>query len=149
MSYCFLDLYEDNSFIMTQKTLAFAGISLQFGPAIISLASLEPRGYYLEVRGANLRNTGKLERSFPVMLTQGQDRYRVGRIPARKVTKCVNLVDYLYSKKPLNSEAHVSIEPLQALKRKYPYCKKPVEYIGNNTIREYVKNQLKNGYINA
>lgn len=148
--------YDDNSFVMTQTKIGYSNPTLKFGPLSTSLNELMKSGFFLSIDSFSHR------RRHALTLTNDKERYKVGSLFTQDLKKYEDLSGFVRQnirpdyqnrsftpKKVLRGNTLLNkvnvqqADPLDELKLKYPVTRKPVEFIGNQTIEEYVKTQLK------
>ena len=147
--------WDDGSFIMRQLNRGVIDKTLRFGPLTAKLSELQSKGFFLTIESFNyrkkhsliLRNIDNRRESYKVAtifngdLNKHQDLSAFIRdgaepdyhqyVPLRPVVKVVE------------KEVMVKTDPFEELLMRYPLERKPVEFIGNLTLNEYVKQQLK------
>lgn len=151
--------WDDGSFIMRQLNPGVIDRTLRFGPLTSKLSELQKRGFFLTIESFNyrkkhsliLRNKTNHRESYKVATIANDDLgkhsdltmfIRDGSepdyhqyVPLRPVVKVVE--------KEVIKEVMVKTDPFEELLMRYPLERKPVEFIGNLTLNEYVKQQLK------
>lgn len=151
--------WDDGSFIMRQLNPGVLDKTLKFGPLTAKLSELQARGFFLTIESFNyrkkhsliLRNKTNHRESYKVAtitnsdLSTQEDLAMFIRdvaepdyhqyVPLRPVVKVVE--------KEVIKEVMVKTDPFEELLMRYPLERKPVEFIGNLTLNEYVKQQLK------
>lgn len=151
--------WDDGSFIMRQVTPGVLDKTLKFGPLTAKLSELRARGFFLTIESFNyrkkhsliLQNIDNHRESYKVAtifnddLNKHQDLSAFIRdqsepdyhqyVPLKPVVKIVE--------KEVIKEVMVKTDPFEELLMRYPLERKPVEFIGNLTLNEYVKQQLK------
>lgn len=143
--------YEDGSFTITQNMMGPIDKSIRFGPLTTKLSHLFALGFRLEING------WKNSRNQKLRLIRGREQYKLAKIP----THCLNqyqdltmwvkdgnkphIEPYTVEHKPkeIIKEVRVETDPFEELMLRYPVRRKTVEFVGNQTLEEYVKNQLR------
>ena len=143
--------YDDGSFIITQNTVGPFDKVIRFGPLKTNLSELFKMGFILEIQGWKNSMNQKLR------LVRGKEKYKLRRIRTSDIGAHDNLVQwvrdatephyepYTTERKPkeIIKEVRVQTDPFEELMLRYPVNKKPIEFIGNQTLNEYVKQQLR------
>lgn len=139
---------EDGSFSISQYTCEFNGDTLlNFGPISATLETLLWKGYYLSIDGFRYNRKVKLK----LVHDRLKENYAIYSAPLEIFLKETDLSvfirqtkNYLLRKSELKETKKivVSENPFDQLKKKYPF-KKPEIKIGNQTVDEYVRQQLK------
>jgi len=151
--------WDDGSFIMRQLNPGIIDRTLRFGPLTSKLSELQGRGFFLTIESFNyrkkhsliLRNKTNHRESYKVATIANDDLGKHSDltmfirdvaepdyhqyVPLRPVVKVVE--------KEVIKEVMVKTDPFEELLMRYPLERKPVEFIGNLTLNEYVKQQLK------
>ena len=151
--------WDDGSFIMRQLERGVIDKTLRFGPLTAKLSELQSKGFFLTIESFNyrkkhsliLRNIDNRRESYKLATITNSDlgtqedltmfirddakpdyhQY----VPLKPIVKIV--------KKEVIKEVMVKTDPFEELLMRYPLERKPVEFIGNLTLNEYVKQQLK------
>jgi len=151
--------WDDGSFIMRQFDPGVVDKTLRFGPLTSKLSELQRKGFFLAIESFNyrkkhsliLRNKFVSRESYKVatianadlgkhqdltmFIRDGSEPDYHAYVPVRPVVKIVE--------KEVIKEVMVKTDPFEELLMRYPLERKPVEFIGNLTLNEYVKQQLK------
>lgn len=151
--------WDDGSFIINQYNHGTIDKTLRFGPLTAKLSELLARGFYLTIesfayrRKHNLilRNINDRRESYKVAVIANEDLYRHKDLtmfirdqsepdyhPPGPPKPLVKIVE-----KEVIKEVMIEVDPFDKLLMRYPLKRKPVEFIGNLTLDEYVKQQLK------
>lgn len=150
--------YDDGSFIVRQLNAGILDKTLRFGPLTTSLNQLYAMGFTLIIESFTHRKKHSL------VLRRREEEYKLATIYSRDLNKYDDLTlhvkdqsnpDYKSSLARANKqepriiiqevikEIKVETDPFDELMLMYPVTRKPVEFIGNQTIKEYVQQQLK------
>jgi hypothetical protein len=151
--------WDDGSFVMHQLDPGVIDRTLRFGPLTSKLSELQRKGFFLTIESFNyrkkhsliLRNKFVSRESYKVatianadlgkyqdltmFIRDGSEPDYHSYVPVRPVVKIVE--------KEVIKEVMVKTDPFEELLMRYPLERKPVEFIGNLTLNEYVKQQLK------
>ena len=155
--------WDDGSFIVRQLKQATPDKTLRFGPLTVKMSEMYDRGYVLLVESFKhrkkhsliLRNSKNHRESYKVatILASELCEYidlaafvRDGAEPDYQVTmanlktpkEIVKIVE-----KEIIKEVMIKPDPFDELLLRYPLERKPVEFVGNLTLNEYVKQQMK------
>jgi hypothetical protein len=143
--------YDDGSFIITQDVMGVFDRVICFGPLKTNLSDLmNNMGFSLRIEGFKYRANQTL------YLARGHERYKLTKIRTIDLTKYTDLVQYVKNATEPHYEPYISAQkqkeikevldqkdPFEELMSKYPKKRNPVEFIGNQTLSEYVKQQLR------
>lgn len=131
--------WDDGSFTVTQHTPGSFDKILSFGPLSTTLNQLFKQGFFLFIDG------WRKHRNQNLYITKEAERYKVARISTADLDRYADLTHWI---KP-NMRPHVELsiaaipDPFETLMAKYPKRIKPVEFVGNQTLKQYVSQQLK------
>jgi hypothetical protein len=143
--------YDDGSFIIRQNTIGPFDRVIRFGPLKTNLSDLFKKGFKLEIQGWKSTMNQKL------CLVRGREKYKLRKIRTSDIGRYDNLVQWVkdvmephyepytveHKPKEIIKEVLVQTDPFEELMLRYPVKRKPVEFIGNQTLKEYVKQQLR------
>lgn len=143
--------YDDGSFIITQNIVGPIDKSVRFGPLTTKLSHLFALGFRLEIDGWKNRRNQKLR------LVRGDEQYKLAKIPTWRVSEHQDLTmwvrdgsaphfePYTVDPKPkeIIKEVRIETDPFEELMLRYPVRRKTVEFVGNQTLEQYVKQQLR------
>lgn len=141
--------YDDGSFIITQNIKGPVDKTINFGPLATKLSNLFALGFSLEISGWKSNNNQKLK------LVRGKEQYKLAMIPTRRLREHQDLTiwvkdgksphfePYTIEPKEIINEIRIDTDPFEQLMIRYPIKRKPIEFIGNQTIEQYVKQQLR------
>jgi hypothetical protein len=143
--------YNDGSFIIRQNTVGPFDRVVRFGPLKTNLSDLFKIGFTLEIEGWKNSMNQKLH------LVRDKEKYKLAKLKTSDIGRYDNLVQwvkdatephyepYTVKRKPkeIIKEVRVQTDPFEELILRYPVKRKPVEFIGNQTLNEYVKQQLR------
>lgn len=137
--------YDDGSFNISQYTIGPIDKSIKFGPLSTKLSMLFAQGFRLEIEGWKTNLKQKLR------LVRGAEQYKLVKIPTYRLEEYQDLSRWVKDGSTPHfepytierKESRAIIDPFEELMRKYPVTKNTVEFIGNQTLREYVKQQLR------
>jgi hypothetical protein len=155
--------WDDGSFIVHQLDRGVLDRTLKFGPLSAKLSELYAKGFILTIESFThrrkhsliLRNSNNYREYYKVATVTNDDLSKVddltrfirdGSKPDYHVTQAniakpqeiIKIVE-----KEVIKEVMIESDPLDQLLMRYPLKRKPVEFIGNLTLDEYVKQQLK------
>lgn len=156
--------WDDGSFIVNQFKRGALDKTLKFGPLSAKLSELYSKGFFLTVESfihrrkhsLVLRNSKNHRESYKVATVTNDDLGRLGdltrfikdqvkpdyhSVSASMAAKATEIIRFI--EKEVIKEVIVQTDPLDELLKRYPLERKPVEFIGNLTLNEYVKQQLK------
>lgn len=147
---------DDRSFSMEQYAHIKNDKELFFGPLKTTINQLIDMGFHLEISGF------KYQRHFKLVLRRDREQYSILKLNADQLhahgdlgwhIKKDNLKLHFFCPKHemlkpvvkyIEKIKEVEVgDPLEQLRVKYPKRHKKVEFIGNQTLSEYVKTQLK------
>jgi|688.fasta_scaffold345461_2 hypothetical protein len=146
--------YDDGSFAIDQLNFGLTDRILKFGPLCTKLSYLYTIGFFLSINSCIrnrkhkliLRNKHKTE-SYKVANVTNEDLRKTVDLAAliREQLKVnsVMAAEIVEAEKEIIKEVVINNDPFDELLKKYPLGRKPVEFIGNLTLNEYVKQQLK------
>ena len=138
---------EDGSFCIIQRESPIHGdLKLNFGPLDTTLDKLMWDGYFLSIEGFKHQRKVKLK----LINDKKRDGYVLYNAPLFEFFKHTDLGLFVNETKnyllrrllPEDAKRKYVESPLDSLMRQYP-VKKPEMMIGNMTLDEYVKQQLK------
>jgi hypothetical protein len=144
--------YDDGSFVIEQYETGPIDKVIRFGPLQSKLSDLFKKGFILVIEGWKYHKNQKLR------LVRGEEQYTLAKIRTDDLGRCVNLTNWVKNdtmphfepytverpqSKTIIKEVRIETDPFEQLLLKYPVTRKPVEFIGNQTINEYVKQQLR------
>lgn len=151
--------WDDGSFIMRQVTPGVLDKTLKFGPLTAKLSELRARGFFLAIESFNYRKKHSL---ILRNIDNHRESYKVATIVNGDLNKHQDLSAFIRDQsepdyhqyvplkphvkiveKEVIKEVMVKTDPFEELLMRYPLERKPVEFIGNLTLNEYVKQQLK------
>lgn len=155
--------WDDGSFIVRQLDRGVLDKTLKFGPLSAKLSELYAKGFILTVESFShrrkhsliLRNLNNYRESYKVATVTNDDLskiddlsrfikdgskpdYHVTQANMAKPQEIIKIVE-----KEVIKEVMIKPDPFDELLMRYPLKRKPVEFIGNLTLDEYVKQQLK------
>lgn len=151
--------WDDGSFIINQSTRGTLDKTLRFGPLTAKLSELQARGFFLTIESFTHRQKHSL-----ILRNKNNpsESYKVAVITKDNLNKHADLTMFIRDQsepdyhlhgppKPLVKivekevikEVMIEGDPLDQLLKRYPLKRKTVEFIGNLTLDEYVKQQLK------
>ncbi len=155
--------WDDGSFIVRQLDRGVLDRTLKFGPLSAKLSELYAKGFFLTVESFThrrkhsliLRNSANRRESYKVATVTNDDLskiddltrfirdgskpdYLAAEANMMKTKEIVKIVE-----KEVIKEVMIKPDPFDELLMRYPLARKPVEFIGNLTLNEYVKQQLK------
>ncbi len=142
---------DDNSFVMHQSVCGEYNHTLKFGPLQATLKELMEMGFIMEVYGF-LHSRNQILR-----IIRGNERYKLSKIPTSQLLRFDDLTKFVKDAKKVHCEKEIlndlefihklvpksEKEPLDILMEKYPLKRKPIEFVGNQTLEHYVKQQLR------
>lgn len=142
--------FDDNSFIFKQSTPTRNYDKwIKFGPLESTLYDLMVDGFELMIEGRKR----KINHSFAIKLVRKKEIYSIGRVGGEIFNQDFDDIGSLVKNvsKPsfisgfrVKDKIYLNIkDPLDALIKAYPRKTKSIEMIGNQTLTEYVKTQLK------
>lgn len=152
--------YDDGSFIMRQLNAGQLDKTIRFGPLTATLGKLFAMGFILVIESFTHRKKHSL------ILKKDKEEYKLATIFSGDLNKYEDLTlhvkdqsapDYKSAQSKVNDEqkqphiiikevikeVRIETDPFEELMLRYPVTRKPVEFVGNQTIQEYVKQQLK------
>lgn len=155
--------WDDGSFIVRQLDRGVLDRTLKFGPLSAKLSELYAKGFILTVESFThrrkhsliLRNLNNYRESYKVAKVTNDDLSRIDDLT--RFIRDGSKPDYLAAEanmmktkeivkiveKEVIKEVMIKPDPFDELLMRYPLARKPVEFIGNLTLNEYVKQQLK------
>ncbi len=142
--------YDDGSFNIEQYTTGPFDKTLAFGPLTVKLSELLVKGFHLNINGWKNNSNQKLH------LIRGAERYKLQKIPTHELNKYEDLTQWVkdytkphfepytvkYKPREIIKEVRIETDPFDQLMLRYPVRRKTVKFIGNQTLEEYVKQQL-------
>jgi hypothetical protein len=144
--------YDDGSFIIEQRETGPFDKVIRFGPLESKLSELIRMGFILVIQGWKYHRNQKLR------LVRGKEQYKLTKIRTVDLGKYDNLTNWVkdgtkphfepytvehVQPKTIIKEVRIETDPFEQLLLRYPVTRKPVEFIGNQTLTEYVKQQLR------
>lgn len=147
--------YDDGSLVIRQLDKGMIDKTLRFGPLTTTLYALYAMGFHLAIESFIHRKKHSL------FLTNGKEEYKLATITAADLLKYDDLMKHVkdqakpdyrqiisgknpsYIIKDEVKEVKIETDPFEELMLRYPLNRKPVEFVGNQTVKEYVKQQLK------
>lgn len=145
--------YDDGSFNIQQSVIGPIDKVIRFGPLTAKLSELFAMGFILQIEGWKNHHNQKLR------LVRGNEQYKLRKIRTvdldthRDLTDWVKddakphfepyTVEYEHKPKEIIREVRIQTDPFDELMLRYPVVRKPVEFVGNQTLKEYVKQQLR------
>lgn len=152
--------YDDGSFTIYQKKIGLTHKKIRFGPLDTTLKDLIAMGFILCVESFTHRKKHSL------IIRRDKEVYKLKTLTSDDLTKYADLfshvrddssVDYhqkikdtsedkprtIVEVREVIKEVRIQTDPFEELMLRYPVKRKPVEFVGNQTISEYVKQQLK------
>lgn len=143
--------YDDGSFDIQQSVIGPIDKTIRFGPLQAKLSELFALGFILQIEG------WKNHRSQKLRLVRGNEQYKLAKIRTDAMDRLQDLTTLIRdcnspsfeidTDKPrtklIIKEVRIQTDPFEELMLRYPVVRKPVELIGNQTIDEYVKQQLR------
>jgi hypothetical protein len=155
--------WDDGSFIVRQLDRGVLDRTLKFGPLSAKLSELYAKGFILTVESFShrrkhslvLRNSNNYRESYKVATVTNDDLSKIDDLT--RLIKDGSKPDYLAAEanmmktkeivkiveKEVIKEVMIKPDPFDELLMRYPLKRKTVEFIGNLTLDEYVKQQLK------
>jgi len=148
------DDYDDGSFTIRQMNPGVLDKIIRFGPLQTTISELFAMGFILQIEG------WVSKRNQTLRLIRGHEQYKVARIPTHSLSSCQDLTQFIRDRaaphiEPIKEkvetphiqevirEVFIEQDPLEQLLLRYPIRRKPIEFVGNQTLPEYVKSQLK------
>jgi hypothetical protein len=154
--------YDDGSFTIEQVKHGAVNKKIRFGPLETTLEDLLATGFHLCVESFVYRKKHSL------IIRRGREVYKLRTLATDDLTKYPDLFSHVRDNSSLDyhqktnelavdkpqvivkvetkeviKEVRIQTDPFEELMIRYPVVRKPVEFVGNQTIREYVKQQLK------
>jgi hypothetical protein len=143
--------YDDGSFIIQQCIRGPNDKTISFGPLSTTLSELFAMGFILQVIG------WKSNRSHKLKLVREHEQYKLAKIPAYSLDRHQDLSiwvkdsvkpqfePYTVERKPkeIIKEVRIETDPFEELMLRYPVRRKAVRFVGNQTLEQYVKQQLR------
>lgn len=144
--------YNDGSFNIQQSIVGPIDKTIRFGPLSAKLSELLAMGFILEIDGWKNRRNQKLR------LVRGHEQYKLAKIPTHSLNEYHDLSQWVKDgakphhepytatdpkPKEIIKEVRIQTDPFEELMLRYPVVRKPVEFVGNQTLKEYVKQQLR------
>ncbi len=157
--------YDDGSFIVRQLNAGVLDKVIRFGPLTTTINQLYAMGFTLSIESFTHRKKHSLvlrrdkeEYKLATIFTsdlakyedltmhvrdQSEPDYRSSMASAKEETKQEPHVIIREVEKEVIKEIRIETDPFEELMLRYPVTRKSVEFVGNQTISEYVKQQLK------
>lgn len=143
--------YDDGSFNVQQSVIGPVDKVIRFGPLTAKLSELFAMGFILQIEGWKNHRNQKLR------LVRGNEQYKLRKIPTHSLNRCEDLTQWVkdgakphfepytveHKPKEITREVRIQTDPFEELMLRYPVVRKPVEFVGNQTLKEYVKQQLR------
>jgi hypothetical protein len=143
--------YDDGSLIIKQIVIGPIDKTIRFGPLSVKLSELFAMGFILVIDG------WKNSRNQKLRLTRGSEQYKLAKIPTHSLNQYQDLTMWVkdgskphhepytveHKPKEIIKEVRVQTDPFEELMLRYPVRRKPVEFVGNQTLEQYVKQQLR------
>lgn len=156
--------YDDGSFVICQNTTGVHNKKIRFGPLETTLSDLISMGFSLCVESFTHR------RKHSLIIRRGKEVYKLRTLITEDLTKYPDMFSHVRDDiildhhvnnskgvvetpepkiiikqvvKEVIKEVRIETDPFEELMLRYPVTRKPVEFVGNQTIQEYVKQQLK------
>ena len=156
--------YDDGSFIIQQNTQGIHNKTIRFGPLETTLKDLLVMGFVLCVESFAHRKKHSL------ILRRGKEVYKLKTLTTDELNRYPDMFSHVRDGitldhhvnngkdevetsepkviikqvvKEVIKEVRIETDPFEELMLRYPVVRKPVEFVGNQTIGEYVKQQLK------
>lgn len=152
--------YDDGSFTIHQNRIGLTNKKIRFGPLETTLKELLDMGFTMCVDSFTHRKKHSL------IIRRGKEVYKLRTLTSEDLTKYADLFSHVRDDSSLDyhhktndtsvdktqtivemreviKEVRIQTDPFEELMLRYPVVRKPVEFVGNQTIREYVKQQLK------
>jgi hypothetical protein len=143
--------YDDGSFVIQQLNIGLNDRTIKFGPLTTKLSDLFAMGFILKIQG------WKHSRNQKLVLIRGNERYKLAKIPTSQLNQYQDLTMWVkdYTKphfdpytvepklKQIIKEVRIETDPFEQLTLRYPVRRKTVEFVGNQTLEQYVKQQLR------
>lgn len=143
--------YDDGSLTVKQSVIGPVDKTIRFGPLSAKLSELFAMGFILRIDGWVSNRNQKLR------LIRGSEQYKLAKIPTHCLDQYQDLTmwvrdglnshfePYTADPKPkeIIKEVRVETDPFEELMLRYPVRRKTVEFVGNQTLEQYVKQQLR------
>lgn len=143
--------YDDGSLIIKQSVIGPIDKTIRFGPLSAKLSELFAMGFILQIDGWKNNRNQKLR------LIRGREQYKLAKIPTHCLNQYQDLTmwvrdgskphfePYTVNPKPkeIIKEVRIETDPFEELMLRYPVRRKTVEFVGNQTLEQYVKQQLR------
>lgn len=156
--------YDDGSFIIHQNRHGVHNKTIRFGPLETTLNDLLVMDFVLCVESFAHRKKHSL------ILRRGKEVYKLKTLTTEDLIKYPDMFSHVRDGitldhhvnngkdevetsepkviikqvvKEVIKEVRIETDPFEELMLRYPVVRKPVEFVGNQTIGEYVKQQLK------
>jgi hypothetical protein len=143
--------YEDGSFNIQQSVVGQIDKTVRFGPLSAKLSELFAMGFILRIDGWVSNRNQKLR------LIRGSEQYKLAKIPTHCLNQYQDLTMWVRDglnphfephtvdpkPKEIIKEVRVVTDPFEELMLRYPIRRKTVEFVGNQTLEQYVKQQLR------
>ena len=117
------------------------GLVFRFGPLTATFKELHAEGFFLYAGGKNYPRFKSS--SVKIYLTNGKDRYNVGKVPDTSFVSGASLYKYVKDGgQLLGNCSTVPADPWATLQDKHKKIKKKPVFVGNRTLREYLQETL-------
>lgn len=145
-----IKVFEDNSFLIIQNYVhPNTDKTIRFGPLSTTLTELFQKGYVLRLDSYIGRSFHKI---YLVYSNDINERYFIAKIKNEQFIENRGISLSCYVKEgtsPKSCHTHsANVDYFTELQKKYPVKTKKIANIGNQTILEYVKQNLKQRNLN-